>query len=273
VSDKHRQPKKQDWSCIKVLIENGATPDKSDIVGALRNATSEIDDIIHLMHTAEVAAFLQGLREDLDPAVEQFIDTLNELLFKCLPIIPAEVQHYIADLIDPPKRAAHRPKQKLTDMARVLREHRKLDQARQDVDEMKALLARHHGDEKAAFAAFAKTKGKSEAKRRIGITVAQAKRRYRQAAKLVEPDPAELAAAIEYCNEQQRALRAAASEIAAALIEMEDLDFNEKNNRIEAQFPDATEWEITVAFGLADRMRRAAAAGSKADEVTPAPAK
>jgi hypothetical protein len=61
---------------------------------------------------------------------------------------------------------------------------------------------------------------------------------------------------IEQYNRRQRALRAAASEIAAALIEMEDLDFHEKLKRIAARFPDATEMEIDLAFGLAAGKRR-----------------
>jgi hypothetical protein len=257
---------KQHWSYIAMLIANGATPDKRDIAGALRDATPEIDDITRLMHTPEVAAFLQVRQEGFDPAVEQFIGALSVLLFKSLPIIPAEVQHYIADLIDPPKRPAHRPKQKLTDMARMQRELQKLDKARQDVDQMRALQARH-GTEAAALAEFARARG---------ITVPRAKRRYRQATEKVKVDRAQMASVIEQYNRGQRALCAAASEIAAALIEMEDLDFNEKLKRIADRFPDATEMEIDLAFGLAAGKRRDNLPGRNdpdSDEITPPSAK
>jgi len=165
------------WSWIAALIAGGAINDKRDIAGARRNATSEIYDIFRLMRTPEVAFFLEFPPEGLDPVVEQFIAALDALQRTTNPpIVPAKVQHYIADLIDPPKRSAHRPKWKQTDMLREQRENQKLEQGRQDLAEMEALLARH-GTEAAALAEFARAKV---------ITVPAAKRRYRQAAKMVE---------------------------------------------------------------------------------------
>ena len=178
-----------------MLVANGGIPEKSDIAAALRNAPPELDDLCRLIHTAEVHTFLnvKGLAAHMldDPIVAQFLDALRVFPFRSFPFIPAQVQRYVADTIDPPERPNHRPKRgELTDVRRQQLENRKLAQARQDVAEMKALLVHCHGNEAAAFDALAKTKGKSVAKRKSGITVPAAKRRYRQSALAVEADRA-----------------------------------------------------------------------------------
>jgi hypothetical protein len=183
----------QHWSSIAMLVANGGIPEKSDIAAALRSATSEIDDLVRLIHTEEVHAFLNGFAASMldDPVVEQFLGKLKAMFLRPLPIVPAVAQRYIANIIDPPKRPAHRPKRgELTDVCRQQLENRKLAQARQDVADMKALLVQHRGDEAAALAAFARTRGKSAAKQKSGITVPAAKRRYRQSALAVEADRA-----------------------------------------------------------------------------------
>jgi hypothetical protein len=65
------------WDAIEMLLETGYAFEKQYVVAALRNATPEVDNLLQLMRTPEVMAFLQErreLKEKVSPAVEQFLN-------------------------------------------------------------------------------------------------------------------------------------------------------------------------------------------------------
>src|SRR3569833_1349616 len=115
MTGKSYPPMSQHWSFLAAIIATGGTPKKADIVASLRMATPEIDNIIKLLHTPEVAYFLQTT-EPRDAVVEQFVEALRALMFRPMDVVPADVQHYVADLLDPPPSPAGRPKVFFNDM-------------------------------------------------------------------------------------------------------------------------------------------------------------
>jgi hypothetical protein len=102
-----------DWHTIEMQLGSGYTLEKHHLIAALRGATPEVDHLLQLMHTSEVMAFLQvrlELKEKVSPPVGQFLDALEDMLFKPLPVIPASLQHHIANLIEGKMGQVGRPK-------------------------------------------------------------------------------------------------------------------------------------------------------------------
>src|SRR3569833_261315 len=151
-------------------------------------ATPEIDNIIKLLHTPEVAYFLQTT-EPRDAVVEQFVEALRALMFRSMDVVPADVQHYVADLLDPPPRPAGRPKVSLNDMQRLQRELRQRERDREDIAQVEALMT-PGGSKVDAIRNFAK------AKRKRSMTLDAAKRRYYEAKQRLDLYDAEMQAAM-----------------------------------------------------------------------------
>jgi hypothetical protein len=141
-----------------------------------------------LLHTPEIVSILQTRLLAPDGKVVGILfDALEALLFKPLPVVPADVQHFIADLIDPPPRPAGRPAQQSTPMRQVQRGIEKRKRAESDIVEMERLITLH-GTDAAAFQAFAD---------QTGTTSASVKRRYRRAMQTVEVARVELQEAVK----------------------------------------------------------------------------
>jgi hypothetical protein len=172
-----------DWGFIAAIIAGEGDVEITDIAAALRSAGPEIDDLIELLHTQDVAYVLQARWfEPDDEALHKLLDALERLLFVHRSIVPAPMQHYIADLIDPPPKPRGRPKRARTPMRVVQLEIRERKKAEKDVADMEDLL-RRHGDDRAAMKAFA------QARR---VTLQAARRRYKKSKRLVEEAEAEL---------------------------------------------------------------------------------
>jgi hypothetical protein len=171
-----------DWSLIAAMIDGAATVKNSDIAAALRSATPEIDSLIALLHTPDVMSLLQmrEVKPD-DEVLEKLFDALESLLFNKLSVVPARVQHYIADLIERPHRPVGRPRRPVSPMQLVQRESREREKAQRDIDEVNDLIARH-GSEIAAIKALARARQ---------ITVQSARRRYQKSKRCVEKANAE----------------------------------------------------------------------------------
>src|SRR5262249_42159594 len=112
MTGKPHPPFSHDWGFIAALIAGGATAKKTDIAGALRKATPEIDNLLNLLHTPDVVNLIQmrrvgliqmrGVAPEDEVLLGRLFDALEALLFVPLSVVPAKVQHHIADLIDPP---------------------------------------------------------------------------------------------------------------------------------------------------------------------------
>jgi hypothetical protein len=240
----------QQWDTIVAMIAGGATIRTSDIAAALRSATPEIDNLIQLLHTPEVAFLLQSRHIERNGEVlERLLDALYSLLFAPLSVVPVSVQHYLADVIEPPARPRGRPKRPITPMRREQIEREELKKARKDVADMDELLARL-GNDKAAMEAFAQ---------RRQIDPPSARRRYRQSKRRVERADAELQQSIKLWLDAV-AKRRQIFNMADALITMDSLklDIEQRIEKLQALFPDASEEQIETAFYLAAKIRRSA---------------
>jgi hypothetical protein len=147
----------EDWQTIEMLLGTGYTLEKQHVVAALRSATPEVDNLLQLMHTPEVMGFLQvrlELKEKVSSPVEQFLNALEDMLFKPLPVIPASVQHHIANLIEGKMRQVGRPK---VHPIRVESEqHRRAETLIREVRRLKGQLA---GSNVKAFARYCELHG------------------------------------------------------------------------------------------------------------------
>jgi phosphatidylserine/phosphatidylglycerophosphate/cardiolipin synthase-like enzyme len=102
-----------EWHTIEMQLASGYALEKQHVIAALRSATPDVDHLLQLMHTPQVMAFLQvrlELKEKVSPPVDQFLNALEDMLFKSLPIIPASVQRHIANLIEGKMGQVGRPK-------------------------------------------------------------------------------------------------------------------------------------------------------------------
>jgi hypothetical protein len=147
----------EDWRTIEMQLGTGYAPEKQHVVGALRSATPEVDNLLQLMHTSEVMDFLQvrlELKEKVSPSVEQFLDALQDMLFKPLPVIPASVQHYIANLIEGKIGQVGRPKLHPIQVQSV--QHRRAEKLIREVRRLKGQFA---GSNKKAFARYCELHG------------------------------------------------------------------------------------------------------------------
>ncbi|CCE06524.1 hypothetical protein BRAS3843_1740016 [Bradyrhizobium sp. STM 3843] len=147
----------EQWKTIEVQLETGYAPEKQRVVAALRSATAEVDDLLRLMHTPEVMAFLQirlELKEKVSPPVEQFLDALQDMLFKPLPVIPASVQHHVANLIEGKAGQVGRPK--LHPIRAESEQHQRAEKLIREVRRLKGQLA---GSNLKAFARYCELYG------------------------------------------------------------------------------------------------------------------
>jgi hypothetical protein len=178
----------QDWLYIAGLVTEGGIPKKSDIAGALRSATPKIDDLIRLMLMPEVYTFLQGkeLAAEMldDPVVEQFLGALKALLYSPLQIIPAEVQHCIADLLTQKRKG--RPKQTPTQL--------ELAQWRKAEDLTKAIRIIRRKNDMCSLAQACSIYGKEQRAGGKMVETESVKREYRKALEITKRRRAEYAA-------------------------------------------------------------------------------
>jgi hypothetical protein len=147
----------ENWEAIEMLLETGYAFEKQHVVGALRSATPEVDNLLKLMRTSEVMAFLQvrlELKEEVSPPVEQFLNALEDMLFKHLPVIPASVQHHIANLIEGKMGQVGRPK--LHPSRAEDEQYRRAEKLIREVRRLKGQLA---GSNKKAFARYCELYG------------------------------------------------------------------------------------------------------------------
>jgi hypothetical protein len=146
-----------DWHTIEMQLGSGYTLEKHHLIAALRGATPEIDHLLQLMHTSEVMAFLQvrlELKEKVSPAVGQFLDALEDMLFKPLPVIPASLQHHIANLIEGKMGQVGRPK--LHPIRAQSEQHQRAEKLIREVRRLKGQLA---GSNVKVFARYCELRG------------------------------------------------------------------------------------------------------------------
>lgn len=186
----------EDWHTIEMQLGTGYAPEKQHVVVALRGATPEVDNLLQLMHTSEVMWFLQvrlDLKEKVSPPVEQFLDALQDMLFKPLPVIPASVQHHIANLIEGKMVQVGRPK--LHPIRVQSEQHRRAEKLIREVRRLKGQFA---GSNVKAFARYCELHGgnPTSIERRYwdALTLCRKRRReifgyVRQAAQLLGEHP------------------------------------------------------------------------------------
>jgi hypothetical protein len=147
----------ENWHSIEMHLGTGYAPEKRHVVAALRCATPEVDNLLQLMHTPEVMGFLQvrlELKEKVSPPVEQFLNTLEDMLFRSLPVIPASVQHHIANLIEGKMGQVGRPK--LHPIRAESEQHRRAEKLFREVRRLKGQFA---GSNAKAFARYCELYG------------------------------------------------------------------------------------------------------------------
>jgi hypothetical protein len=146
-----------EWHTIEMQLASGYALEKQHVIAALRSATPDVDHLLQLMHTPQVMAFLQvrlELKEKVSPPVDQFLNALEDMLFKSLPIIPASVQRHIANLIEGKMGQVGRPK--LHPIRAQSEQHRRAEKLIREVRRLKGQFA---GSNVKAFARYCELYG------------------------------------------------------------------------------------------------------------------